>query len=323
MLKRMYFRKFFASTAVLFALLLVYLIPKEEINTYSLKNLPQRLTYVVQNVETSVVYLWDVNHKLARTEVVVSSKKPIALAKEVINILITDGAGNEKIPSGFKAVLPSGTEILSIGLEDGLLKLDLSESVLDVSKEEEEKIVEALIYTLTEIDGIDNIILYVKGDILSKLPQSKINLPSTLNRSFGINKEYDLQTFQDVTSITVFYIGSYNDDYYYVPVTKYMNSDNREKIKVIIDELASGPTYGSNLMSFLNSNTKLLATEQEVDTLFLVFNEFIFSDMNEKNILEEVLYTIELSIMENYDISEVIFQVNEEEIYKSVLKTIE
>ena len=76
-------------------------------------------------------------------------------------------------------------------------------------------------------------------------------------------------------------------------------------------------------MSFLNSNTKLLATEQEVDTMFLTFNEYIFSDMDERNILEEVLYTIELSIAENYDVEEVIFEVENEEIYKSVLKSIE
>ena len=120
----------------------------------------------------------------------------------------------------------------------------------------------------------------------------------------------------------MYYIGDYNDEYYYVPVTKYMNTD-KEKIKIIIEELASGPTYGSNLMSFLNSNTKLLATEQEVDTIFLTFNEYIFSDMDEKNILEEVLYTIELSIADNYDVSEVVFEVENEEIYKTVLKSLE
>ena len=45
--------------------------------------------------------------------------------------------------------------------------------------------------------------------------------------------------------------------------------------------------------------------------------------MDERNILEEVLYTIELSIAENYDVKEVIFEVDNQEIYKSVLKSIE
>lgn len=320
MLKRFYSRKILISTAVLFALLLVYLVPKE--NNYTLQDIPQKLTYVDKSVTTSIVYLWDSNHLLARTEVATKNTETTALAKEVLQILIKDGEGTDKIPSGFQAVLPSETKVLSVGLENDILKVNFSKELLDVKEEEEESIVSAIVYTLTSIEGVENIILYVEGDILSKLPQSKINLPGTLNRNIGINKEYDLKSFNDVTSVTIYYIGSHNDEYYYVPVTKYLNTD-KDKIKIIIDELASGPSHGSNLMSFLNSNTKLLATEQEVDTLFLKFNEYIFSDMDEKNILEEVLYTIELSIAENYDVKEVIFEVEDQEIYKSVLKSIE
>lgn len=320
MLKRMYSRKILVSTAVLFALLLVYLVPKE--HNYSLKSLPQQVSYVDKTIQTSVVYLWDSNHYLARTEVPIVGKEPVSIAKEVLQYLIKNGEKNDKLPSGFQAVLPSDTKVLSVGLEENLLKVNFSSELLNVTEKEEESIVEAIIYTLTSIDGVDNIILYVDGDILTFLPKSKKNLPSTLNRNFGINKEYDLKSFNDVTHTTIYYIGSYNDEFYYVPVTKYMNTD-KEKIKIIIDELAGGPTYGSNLMSFLNSNTKLLATEQEVDTLFLVFNEYIFSDMDERNILEEVLFTIELSIKDNYDVKEVVFEVNDREIYKSVLKGIE
>ena len=76
-------------------------------------------------------------------------------------------------------------------------------------------------------------------------------------------------------------------------------------------------------MSYLNSNTELLATKQDMDSLFLTFNEYIFNDINEKNILEEVIYTISLSVEANYDVKEVVFQVNDQEIYKSVIKTIE
>ena len=100
-------------------------------------------------------------------------------------------------------------------------------------------------------------------------------------------------------------------------------NDNREKIKIIIDELSSSYVYNSHLLSYLNSNTKLLATEQELDTLFLVFNDYIFSDMTTKKILEEVIYTISLSVKENYDVNNIVFSVNNEEIYKSVIKILE
>lgn len=320
MLKRMFSKKMIVSTAVLFALLLVCLMPKESL--YTLDNIKEELSYVDRNASTSIIYLYDKSDLLARTSIQIDGTKIEDKAKNLITALIKESALTDKIPSGFKQVLPASTKILSIGLEDKTLKINFSVDLLNVSAKEEEHVIEALVYTLTNIDGVDNIILYIDGDILTSLPQSKKNLPATLNRAYGINKQYDLTSFKDVMGVTVYYVGKYNDDYYYVPVTKYLNS-SKDKIKVIIEELASGPSYGSNLMSFLNSNTKLLATEQDVNTMHLVFNNYIFSDMSEENILEEVLYTINLSIADNYDVEEVIFEVENKEIYKSVLKSIE
>ena len=57
-----------------------------------------------------------------------------------------------------------------------------------------------------------------------------------------------------------------NKGYYYVPVTK-INNDNRDKIKIIIDELATSLTYETNLMSFLDSNVKLLDYEISDDKI--------------------------------------------------------
>ena len=76
-------------------------------------------------------------------------------------------------------------------------------------------------------------------------------------------------------------------------------------------------------MSYLNSNAKLLATNETIDKLDLNFNQYIFDNYDEKDILEEVIYTIGLSVRDNYDVKEVNILVENEEIVKSVLKTIE
>ena len=76
-------------------------------------------------------------------------------------------------------------------------------------------------------------------------------------------------------------------------------------------------------MSFLNSNTRLLAVENSSDVLTLMFNQYIFDEIDSKTLLEEVIYTISLSIADNYDVKEVLFMCDNEQIYKSVLKTIE
>ncbi|MEI3499589.1 MAG: GerMN domain-containing protein [Bacilli bacterium] len=242
--------------------------------------------------------------------------------EKLLEILINNDKSENKIPNGFRGLIPSDTKINSLNFDNNVIKVDFSKELLDVDIKYEEKVVEAIVYTLTSIKDVDKVILYVDGEILTKLPKSGLNLPSTLDKSYGINKEYDLTTYKDVNQVTIYYVNKYNDQTYYIPVTKYLN-DDREKIKIIIEELASSSSYSSNLMSYLNSNTELLATKQDMDSLFLTFNEYIFNDINEKNILEEVIYTISLSVEANYDVKEVVFQVDNQEIYKSVIKTIE
>ena len=322
MLKKISIRKLILSFSALFTLFLIYLIPNNENDKNKLEDIPQELEYVNNDLVTSSVFLLDSYNMLGKTEVPVSSKDIESLAKELLEVLINGGANEDRIPNGFKSILPSDTKILSLKYDKDLIKVDFSKELLNTSKEMEEKVVEAIIYTLTSINGVNKVIIYVDGNILTKLPQTKINLPSTLDRSFGINKEYDINSIKDINQVTIYYVNKNNDNYYYVPVTKYLN-DDRDKIKIVIDELSGNSIYNTNLMSFLNSNAELISSEKKDDLMHLNFNEYIFSDIEEKNILEEVIYTISLSVCDNYEVKGVVFNVENEEIYKTVLKTIE
>lgn len=175
---------------------------------------------------------------------------------------------------------------------------------------------EAIIYTLTSIEGIDKIIIKVEGEVLNNLPKSGESLPSVLDKSYGINKTYDLVNTSDIDSYTLYYVNKYNNNEYYVPVTKYVNSKITDPIKVIIKELSSSPIYETNLMSYLNSEAKLISYDLSEDTLKLNFNSLLLSDVDKKSILEEVIYTISLSMDNIYnDLKEVSFWVDDEEIY--------
>lgn len=315
MLKKKMIRKIIISTSALFALFLIYLIPNEELE------INQNLEYVDLEVNTNSIYLLDDYNYLGKAEVVVNSKSTEDKVKELVEVLINGGEGENKIPNGFKSIIPSETKILSVKYENNLIKIDFSKDLLNINKELEEKMIEALVYTITSVDEVEKVIIYVEGDILTKLPQTNTTLPSTLDRNFGINKNYDFTNTKDINQVTIYYLNKHNDDYYYVPVTKYLN-DNRDKIKIIIDELTSTNTYNTNLLSYLNSNTELLAIEEQPDILELTFNSYIFSDVDNKDILEEVVYTICLSIKDNYDVNEVVIKNENEEIYQAVLKEI-
>ena len=178
------------------------------------------------------------------------------------------------------------------------------ENLLEDNKDQ---VIESLVYTLTELEYIDNIILYIDGVIYKD---------GLLDRSIGINKIYNINDLNNVNKVTVYYSKVFNDKTYYVPVTKYLN-DNREKITIIIDELNSTSLYTTNLMSFLNQDVKLINCIENNEELILEFNDAILN--SENIILDEVIYTLIYSIKDNYDVKKVTFLVENKEILKKVL----
>lgn len=312
MLKKMSIKKIIVSSTAIVLLLILYLIPdnKKEVN---LKN--NSIEYTYNNV-ISTIYLIDSNDYVARTTIPTCKCEKEDLAKDLVEGLIIGGQKNNIIPNGFRSIIPPDVSIKNIELKDKILTIDFSKELLEVNKKDEEKMIEAIIYTLTSIDGIDKVIIKVEGEVLSKLPNSKINLPTVLDKSYGINKNYDLTNLNNIISYTTYYTSTYNDSKYYVPVTKYINSKDNDIVKIIIKELSSSPIYETNLMSYLNTNATLNNYELLENNLKLNFNESLLNDIDEKNILEEVIYTISLSMDNIYnDLESVSFLVNNEEIY--------
>ena len=76
-------------------------------------------------------------------------------------------------------------------------------------------------------------------------------------------------------------------------------------------------------MSFLNVNAKLLDYELLENSIKLNFDNKIFNSIENNTILEEVMYTIGLSMEAEFGVEEVVFYVNNEEISKKVLKSID
>ena len=300
---------------VIFTILLIYIIP----DTEEKLKVTEETTYVNKNIDTSTIFLSDYNNYLASTKIITKSKDIEGKAKELLEALIIEGTKQDSIPNGFKAIIPSNTKIRSLTYKDNVIKVDFSKELMNTNIENEEKIIEAIVYTLTSIEDVKFVIIFMEGELLTTLPQSKITLPSTLDRSFGINKEYNITNPKDINKTTVYYISEFNDNTYYVPVTKITN-DERDKIEIIIEELGSSNLYKTNLMSYLNSNTKLLSVNESENELIVNFNSAIFNDINTEEILEEVIYTISLSINDEFPVNEVVFLVENQEIYKKILE---
>ena len=320
MLKRMWIKKIIVTSLALCALLLLYLMPVSNETDYELSS--TNIEYVYTNAK-EVIYLLDSNDYVARTTIKGCDCDTLETSKDVLQGLIIGGEKSNIIPNGFRSIIPSGTEVLDVSLEDKILTINFSKELLDINDKYEDKMIEAIIYSLTNIDGIDKVVIKVEGEVLTKLPNSGKKLPVVLDKSYGINKNYDIVTTNDIDSYTVYYVSNFNDNEYYVPVTKYVNTTKKDKVKVIIDELSTSPIYETNLMSFLSSNVSLIDYSMNEKTLSLNFNDYILSDASSDKILEEVIYTINLSVLDNFDVENLQILVNNEKIYENSLKTID
>ncbi len=317
MIKKSATKRIIIASIALLILLITYMFPA----TNGSNNINQSLSYIEPNKTT--IYLVDNSNMVARVKTITKENKDtIKKAREIINALIINSQTSKYNPSGFKAIIPEGTKILSISLSENILKINFNEKFLNIDKNNEEKMLEALIYSLTEISDIKGIMIFVNNNILEELPNSKTKLPDVLDRKYGINKIYEIDDIKNTSATTIYYLSEYENTKYYTPVT-FINNDSEDKIEVIIEKLKSSPINQTNLMSYLASNAELLDYEINENTVSLTFNNYIFEEFSNKDILEEVKYTIGLSIKDNYAVDEVVFNANNEKIANFTLNSLE
>ena len=313
MIKQMAYRKLAITTLALLIAGLFYLFPNNKQIKYK-----EIVKYYDENNLKSV-YLMDKYNYVSKLKVPIYETDIIEMIKEKLNYLIINN--DNKIPNGFRGLIPSNTKILDLKLDNDTLTINFSKEILNVNKSDEEHMIEAIVFTLTEFDKINKVRINVEGKTLTELPISKKKLPELLDRTFGINKIYDFKSLNNLTQTIVYYINKIDDETYYTPVTK-INNDDRDKVTLVIEELKSNIIYQTNLSSYLSASASLNKYEIEGDKIILLFNDKIF-DSNSKNILEEVEYTISMSLMDNLGVKEVVFRVNDEKNDISVIKTLE
>ena len=301
MLRKSSIRRIMLATLALFLLLIIYFFP-------TTPSISESLSYIEK--EEMPIFLVDNMEYIARTSIVKNSDNTDDLIKEVIESLTIGSNKSNYIREGFKAVIPEGTKVLDIKLEDSILTINFSKELLKVSQDSEEKMLEAIIYSLTEIKSVKKIKILVEGKSLTNLPNSNKKIPELLDKNYGINKIYNLDSIKDTSKTTIYYLSKYNDYYYYVPVTKISN-ENLEKAEIIINELKTTPIYHTNLISYLAASTNLTNYEILENSISLSFDNHLLAGIDDEDMLEEVKYAISLSIRDSYGIDEVIFNISE------------
>lgn len=309
MIKRYAMNKIFVSTLVFGLLVLFYLVPSPSFDMEVVEEENKK-------GKENVVYLLDEDNYVSRVISYYEESDIEALIREKIKILIN----GDKSLGKFYSLIPKNTILKDVKVEKDSVYLNFNKEFLSVNKYLEESMIEAIVFSLTEINGINNVYINVDFKKLIKLPNSGREIPYPLTRSFGINKKYDLNSLNELDKTIVYFVKTCDEVEYYVPVTKVSNTSG-SKIDIIIEELKSTVNAQENLNSYVSSNIELVDSEITDEKVNLIFNDFIFSDASSKVILEEVKYVVSQSVFENINVKEVIFSTKEHNNIVSVKKS--
>lgn len=304
MIKKSSIRRICVATLALFILLIIYFFPSSDVT------IKEHLSYIKK--DEMPIFLVDNSNYVARTSIVKSSETINEQIKEIIETLTINSKKSTYIRDGFKPIIPENTKIIDLKLDNEILTINFSKEFLTVNETNEEPMLEALIYSLTELKEIKKIKILVENIPFTKLPNSNKKLPEYLDKTYGINKIYNLNSLKESSKTTIYYLSKINDYYYYVPVTKVSN-EKLERVEIIIKELKSTPIYHTNLISYLKASANMTNYELLENAISLSFNNYLIANMKEEQILEEVKYSIALSLRDTYGINEVIFNIPDSE----------
>ena len=120
MLKKFSIRKIIVASLALIMLVILYLIPGNEEKELELKH--DNIEYVYPN-NLAVIYLLDSNDYVARTMITSCNCSGTEKAKDLLEGLIIDGKKSNIIPNGFRSIIPSGTSIKDIKLENNIITI--------------------------------------------------------------------------------------------------------------------------------------------------------------------------------------------------------
>lgn len=296
MLKNKLKKRIFLIISSLIIIFIVYLFPTKKIET---------INNVKKNYKEAYIYLLDQNNYVARVNIILNENDNLNKIKEIVNYLTIDGNKSNYIKEGFTPIIPKKTKLLSVDIDNNIVKLNFSKELLNTPDNKIDQLISSLIYSITSLNNDYKLSIYIEGNILTKLPNNKLIDP-ILDRSYGINKVFNVNNIVGTTKTTIFYLSKQDDYYYYIPITL-VNNNQDDKIKIIIEEMASKSVYNTNLISYIKDIQKA-AYEIKNDYIILNLNSNNFSS---KELIEETIYTFNLSIKENYNINKVVYYIDD------------
>ncbi|WP_047985016.1 GerMN domain-containing protein [Ornithinibacillus californiensis] len=264
----------------------------------------------IQTVERQL-FLLDSNGLVAPQVLELPVPESKEVASQVLEYLVKDGPVTSLLPNGFQAVLPAGTEVLGLSIEDGTITVDLSAEFAEYAATDEMRILEAMTFTLTQFDNVERVKLRVNGEDLKAMPVDGTPIANGYTRANGINiVESDTVDLINSKAVTMYFPTEHDDNQYFVPVTQYVEVEDGNVHEAIVQALIDGPSYDTNLMHVFNGETMLLDDPKLTSgVLEIVFSQGVLKDMENGVIADDVMETLVRTLTEQEAIEAVNIKV--------------
>ncbi len=232
------------------------------------------------------------------------------IAKEAMKYMVKGGPGEKMLPQGFSPILPKGTRIKGLSIQDKTATIDFSKEFLNYDPSMEEKMLNAITWTLTGFNNVKEVNIWVDGHPLAVMPKGKTPAQG-LTRKRGINVEIaEGVNLSQSMPVTLYFLGQTPDNsVYYVPVTRMVNRSTNAG-EVSLKELIKGPMYNSKLSGALDTSTVVNRVEIKGDTALVDFGEQLLQFNDQHSASKDAMNSIVLSLTENTSAKKVKITVN-------------
>ncbi len=218
--------------------------------------------------------------------------------KQTLEYLVKDGPITPFLPNGLQPVLPPGTEVDVHLTEDGTAIADFSPEFKEYDPKYEQSILQAITWTLTQFDNVDNVQIRMNGHEQEVMPLEETPIGKSYSRENGINLESgDVTDMTASNSVTVYFLSHIDGEPYYVPVTRrVVVEDKEDQLAKTMEELLKGPAVDSSFEHIFNEGIKVEeSTISDEETASLSFNDAILTEKDGTAISEEALQVISRS----------------------------
>lgn len=264
----------------------------------------------VEQTMPVTLYLKDAKGYVA--PVTMNLPKTNAPATKALEYMVEDGPGQALLPKGFSALLPKGTKIKGINLQDNKLAIvNFSKEFESYNVQDERKIVEAVTWTLTGFPTVEKVQIWVEGRALKEMPVHGMPLESELTRAMGINLEISsgINIGQSMP-VTLYFANQTQDKFsYYVPVTRMVKRTD-DAAKAALEQLILGPDQDKGLASVMAPETGVLKISKSDDakTITVDFDDKLLG--SDKKVPAQTVQAVILSLTETTGASKVQIMVN-------------